>query len=185
MHEVQPELQLQQLDRDVRLAAVARRGEVERAGLRLRKRDQFLDRPRGHVGMDDEHVLHGGDPRDRREILEHVVRELRVHVRIDNQIAVRRGKKRVAVRGRFCAGFHAEVARGARPVFDYYRLAPDRAELFADKSRHEIGRAAWRERDDHAHGFLRPGLGLGECACKDKGEGDEQSDHRWPVGEGH
>jgi hypothetical protein len=50
--------QLEILHRDVRGAAVAAGGVAQRAGLRLRQRDQLRAVARGNRGIDDQHVGH-------------------------------------------------------------------------------------------------------------------------------
>ena len=61
-----PAIALEQLARQVLRRAVAARRERVLAGIRLHQRDQLRHVLRRHVGIDDEHVRHARDQRDRR-----------------------------------------------------------------------------------------------------------------------
>ena len=61
--------QLEQFAGEMRQAANAGGGKIEFAGLCFRKRDEFSHVFGGNVARNDEHLRHGRDQRDRREIL--------------------------------------------------------------------------------------------------------------------
>ena len=74
MHDVDFRGKLEQFAGEMRQAAGAGGGEIELAGLRLGERDQLAHVLRRHVAGDNEHFRHGDDQRDRREILQGLVR---------------------------------------------------------------------------------------------------------------
>ena len=49
-----------------------------------------------------------------------------------------------------------DIAAGARPVLHNHRLAPDLLQAITDEARGDVGRAARRERHNHAHRLDRP-----------------------------
>jgi hypothetical protein len=85
---------------------------------RLGERDQFLDRFDGKSRVDDhqQRVVH--DAHDRREVLERVVTDLRIHVRRDSVGRLAREIQRVAVGRRFSDDLGADRAGRADAVFD-------------------------------------------------------------------
>jgi DNA-binding transcriptional LysR family regulator len=65
--------QLEEFAGKMRQAANAGGGKIELAGLRFRKRDEFGHVLGGNVACNDEHLRHGHDQRDGREILSDLV----------------------------------------------------------------------------------------------------------------
>ena len=78
-------------------AAVARRRVVDLAGPLLHVGDEFLERLHRQRRIDDQHAGLAADERDRREVLDRIVGELRVERRAD-RVGLRREQQRVAVR---------------------------------------------------------------------------------------
>ena len=138
-------------------AADPGRRVVQLAGLALRERDQFGDRFRLDVRIDQHDQRAGGDQADRREILARVVADIGVERRIDRERAGAAEAERVAV-GR---GFRdlARRDRAARPalVLDHDLLAERLAHLLGDDARHHVVAAAGRIRHhqrDRARGIV-------------------------------
>ena len=149
---------LEQLAREMDRRAVARRREIELAGIRLRVGDELLHRVHRQRRIDHEHVGNAGDQDDRREILDVVVRHLRVQARVDRVRAHGAHFQRVAVGRGLGDQLRADVAAGAGPVVDDDRLAPCVGELLRDGAGEDVGGAARRERHDEADRLRRIGL---------------------------
>ena len=71
---------VEQLAREVRAAALAGRGEVELAGIRLRIGDELAEVLRRHGRMHHQHVGRRREHRDRREVARGVERQLAVRI---------------------------------------------------------------------------------------------------------
>jgi hypothetical protein len=136
------------------------RAVVQAARLRARQRHELLERLRRHRGMDDHHILDGGEPCNRREILRRVVGELRIQRRADRDsrrrdddgIAVRRGLRRHAQR---------QVAAGARTIVRNEVLPHLLGEFLPDNAAHDVAGRAGGERQDHSDRFGGVRLGYG------------------------
>src|SRR5262249_33782250 len=74
--------------------------------------------------------------------------------------------ERVTVGGCLRRRGGAEIAAGARPVLDHDLLAPELRELGGNDAPKGVERAAGRERDHHAHGFVRIGLRRRRLRCE-------------------
>ena len=97
---------------------------------------------RGLRRVHHQHVRHAGDERDRHEVLDRVVRHLRIERRVDRLRADRSHQQRVAVGRRLGDEVGAEVAAGAGLVLDDEGLAEGLAELGRERARQDVGRAA-------------------------------------------
>ena len=107
----------------------------------------------GELPATDQHVLRAREHRDRRHVLDEVVRQLgeqrlvgavRLAVADRQRVAVGRGRDALA---------GADRARCARLVLDDDGLAaPHRRHLLRDQARDDVGGAAGRERDDQLTG---------------------------------
>jgi hypothetical protein len=152
---------LQELAAEVRRATRARRGIIDLSGTRTRERDELLHVFGRQRRMRDHHEMDRDDLRERGQIALGIDRHLRVEMLVDREIAHRPEQPRVAV-GRCPRGrFGPDDARGAGAVLDDRLLpAPDLRELRRHHSRHDVGAAAGRERDDDANGFRRKGRRL-------------------------
>ncbi len=106
----------------------ARRRVVQLAGLRLRERDQLAHAVCAGRRVHHQHGRHGGDQRDRREVLAEIERQVRRHRRVDH-VGDRAEKQRVAVLRRARRIFGRDVARRARPVLDHELLAERIAQM--------------------------------------------------------
>jgi hypothetical protein len=117
------------------------------------KYSQALDRVR-HRRVHDEHQWIDADRRDRREVLDGIVRHLG-HRRRQNGVR-RRGCEQQAVAvglgGLDLVG--ADHARAAGLVLDDHRLAERGGHLLGDHAADDVGRAGRRERHDQPHRAL-------------------------------
>ncbi|MNT24440.1 hypothetical protein D3C72_1599120 [compost metagenome] len=78
-------------------------------------------------------------------------------MRIDREHAARRHQQRIAVGRGLGYDFCAHHAPRAAAVLHHDGLVPERAQALAQRPRDDIGGASRRERNDHAHGPVRPG----------------------------
>src|SRR5690606_21125458 len=69
----------------------------------------------------------------------------------------------------------ADVAGGARAVFDDYRGAQVLGQLVGDQPRQHVGRAAGGGRDDEVDRFVGPGMGAGDESGGQRQGGDAAS----------
>ena len=102
--------------------------------------------------MHGEHVVHARDHRDRREVFQRVVAQLRIESRVHGERADVAEEQRVAVGRAARDELGADLARRAAAVVDDDLLRPHFAELLRDDAAHEVGGARRRERDDDADG---------------------------------
>ena len=152
---------LEELAGQVDRRSVARRCEVELAGICLRIGDELGHRVRGHRRIDDQHVRNARDEDHRREILHVVVRHLGVEAGVDRVRADRSHLERVAVGRGMGDELRADVAARTGSVVDDDLLAPGLGQLLRDVARQDVGRATGRKRDDDADRFHRVRLGGG------------------------
>ena len=168
---------LEQLARQVDRRAVAAAGHVELAGMRLRVAHEVGHR--GDAGglrlcrVEHQHIGHAGDQRDRHEVLDRVVGQLRVQRLVDAVRADRAHQQGVAVRCRLGHFGGAEVAAGAGLVVDDEGLAEGALQLRRQRAGQQVGGAAGRERHDDAHRLARPG-GLRPRRSGQRQSGDKQ-----------
>ncbi|CUI28541.1 Uncharacterised protein [Achromobacter ruhlandii] len=134
------------------------RTHVAAIALRLDVGDQ-LGHGRGlHVGTDHQHVGHGGQQRDRREILDRVIRDARIQRRVDAVRAGGRQQQRIAVgRGR-CHLLGGDGAVGAALVVDHDGLPQRLRRLGRHRAGQDVGGAAGRMRHDQRDGLGGKGL---------------------------
>src|SRR5262249_10963663 len=93
----------------------------------------------------------------RREVLERIVRDLRIEAWIDD---VARGHEHdgVTVRRGACGVTHADIAASANLVLDVELLSEVLGEFLHQQTREYVGRTGRRERYDDAHRVRRIGL---------------------------
>jgi hypothetical protein len=149
---------LQVLHRQVAGTGVAGRPVVDLAGVAPDVRDELLEVPRRHVGMDDEHVRNARQHRHRDEVPVHVVGQVVEDVRVHGQRAHMTQDQRVPVgRGLGHLG-HRWNSGTAALVVDEHRLAELPAQLLRHGARDDLARAAGGEGHDEAD---RPGRPAG------------------------
>ena len=132
------------------IAADAARPVRHGARLRLGECEQLPDRLCGHGRMHDDDVGLFAQHRHRREILQRVVRQLRIEDGIDGD-AHAGDKERVAVRPRLGDDVGADRAAGPAAVVHHDRLPEGVRQPRRDRARHQVHRAAGRERHHYAH----------------------------------
>ena len=133
----------------------ALRCDVQTAVLLLRERNQFGNRLRRQIFIDQQNVRHIGDQRNGDKILHEVVAKLRVE-RGGNGIDRGWSHQQGVAVGRGMRGdFGTDVRPGARPVVDHHRLAQPLAELLAHEPCQQVRRAGGRKRHDHLHRLFR------------------------------
>src|SRR5213079_1507345 len=140
---------------ELRGAAVAVGGVVQDTGMGARVGGELGDVLRRYLWIHHQHRRRRGDQGDRREVLQRVVAELLVQVRIHHVAADAGEEKRVAVGRRLRRELRADRAAGAGPVVDDDRLAKLRADLLRDRARHGVVAAAGREGDDQVDRLRR------------------------------
>jgi hypothetical protein len=155
VHDIHARRVIQHFHREMRRRAGARRSIVELARLRFRERDEFLQVRGLHAGIEHEQVRRRSDERDRREILDRIVPELRVCGRRDHVRAGSAHREGVPVGRRARRDFGADGAARAAAIVDDHLLAERFGHALADEPRDDVGRSARRKRDDEADRFRR------------------------------
>jgi hypothetical protein len=112
-------------------------GEGEVApGARLRQRDQLLQRVHAEVRVHHQHVLVGGDLRDRGKRGGEVHLVAALQVRVDHDVGADGEEQHQPVRPRPCHRERAHVASGAAAVVDHHSLTTE----LLGKERRELAR---------------------------------------------
>src|SRR6516165_1316786 len=137
--------------------------------MRLDVGDKLLEAAHRKRRMYDDHARLAADERYRREVLDPVVRKIRVERRAD-RIGLRSEQQRVAVWRSFRDDVGAYRRAGARLVLDDDTLAQPPAESVGDETRRSVDRAAGRKRYHDAH---RP-RGIGRRLSEGEIDEDER-----------
>jgi hypothetical protein len=161
----------------MREAAAAGRGVQDLVGSRPRERNEFLDRLHRQRWMHYEQTSLRREQAHADEILERVIRQLLVDVRVAD---VGRGMDHEGVAVGLGLGdqFGADGARSAGPVVDDELLSSRLGDFLENDAPHDVGEAAARPWCYHAHRLA--GIDLGhrgrrhdrsprhgsECGCK-------------------
>ena len=174
VHDIDLGLGLEQFAGQMRGRAIAGRGEIELAGLRLGERDQLLQRFRRHVRIDHQDIGLRADQRDRHEILLRAVGELFVQALVGGEDAVVAHQQRVAVGRRMGDRIGRDIAAGAGPVLDDERHAEQLLHLLADDAGEHVARAAGRERH---HQRDRPARIVGRARRRGPSQGQTGRQH--------
>ena len=153
------------------LAAARARRAVAKLRL-LRELDELRHRFHRQLRIDDEHVGHGADERDRREVPVEVELEVLVDLRRDEKL---RGhhQPRVAVGRRARDDLRAERAGDARPRIHDDALVPRLVEPFREHAGDDVRPGARRAADDEAD--RRSGIGARFAACDGRRESAVES----------
>ena len=150
---------------------------VELARLCFRPGDQLLQRLGAVGGEHRQHRYGLGRQGDRHEVVERIVGQALVEKLVHHQRRIDRHEQRVAVGRRLRGRLGADQRVGAGPVLDQDRLAPVLAHLLADDARHDVARAARRERHDDADRPVGIGAGVGPL-LRDRMARRERGDER-------
>jgi hypothetical protein len=106
------------------------------------------------------------DTRDRHQLVR-VVGHLVQAVGMADEVRSRSPQQHVIILRRDdCIDGNHAIAAGL--VLDDHRLAPHLRQPVGIEARADVGAGTRPERQDHAHRFLRPGLGV--CKCADRGD---------------
>ena len=136
------------------------------------------------VSLSNKLATLGPADRDRLHVLDHVERRLREQRRVGRVRLVVAQRHHVAVGRGAHPGLRADHPGRAGDVVDDDRLSPLLADLRAEEPRDHVGRAARRERDDHAHGLgrvlLREDPGRHRHAGQ-RGEDRDEGDDAAPI----
>jgi hypothetical protein len=141
VHHVDARHFLEELAGQMLRRAASRRAVVEAAGFGPRERNQLLNRARGQRRMDHEDVGDFDQLRDRREIRDRIVVQLRIQRDVD-RVARARQQYRITVGCGIRDDFGAYGAAGADARFHDDLLAPCLRQFRRDHARHDVGRAA-------------------------------------------
>ena len=161
--------------------AVARRTVGDGVRLRLRQRDKFLKRLRGHIRRHCQQAWHARQQDHGRELFIHVVGMPGHRIRIDCERANMPEDDGVAIGLGLRNLSHRDHAGTARFVFDEYRLAKHRREFRRHRASHDLTGAARREWHHETDGFCGPLLGAsGECDAR-KRQCCKFLDHDFPL----
>ena len=142
-------------------AADAGRAVGERTGLGLGGGDELGHALRPGSRIDDQHHRLARERRHGHEFALWVVGHRGIQRRID-RVARRMHEKRVAVGARARDRHRGERTAGARAVLDHHRLLPELGELRRERARDDVGHAAGREGNDHAHRLVRERVRRGD-----------------------
>ncbi|MNZ99116.1 hypothetical protein D3C78_1184270 [compost metagenome] len=126
--------------------------------LGLQQGNKLRDAVDVELRIDDQHIRHHHEQRDRREILFRIIRLGLENERVEGVGGNRAHQDRVSVG--FGAG-HAvrtKIAAGAGDIFNDDLLAEFITHLLRDNTRDHIGRAARRERNDQSNRSLGEAL---------------------------
>ena len=147
---------LEQLHRQMEIAADSGRAIVDLAGRGLRRGDVVRQRLHRLRRMHHQHVRHRHHLRHRRQIAQHVIGQVLVDEVIDGDRAGAE-QQRVAVGRRAHHRIDAERVARAAAVLDVELLAQDLAEVQREHARRRVGGAARRGRHQNLDRFCRPG----------------------------
>jgi hypothetical protein len=155
-HVGQARFDLELFHREMRERPGARGAIGEFLRIRFRPRDELAQVRRWHGRRDDQHVRRAANHRNRREVLDGVVRQL-AHGRIGSVRSDVPHHQRVTI-GRGARGRERADDAAAALVFDDDGLSQRCREPLGNRARHEIDAAARLHRRDDPERFARPCL---------------------------
>jgi len=147
--------QLHPLARHVLRAARSDRCVADRTRLFLCQRDVFLHVFCRQRGMHHQHQRGYADLCDGCEIPDRVVAHFRIQRDVQRDFARGAHQDGVAVSRAACCDFGPDHAGGAATVVDEHLLSQPVSEQLGDRAAEDVGAAARRVGDDHAHWFGR------------------------------
>ena len=148
MRDRNPGLLVEGRERQMRRRAVAGRGGIELAGLRLGELDQFLDGldRQLRIGRQNQRVLAGQN--DGLEIAQRLVAKRRIERQVGRQRRIGGYEQRVAVGGGLGDKLGANAAAGAGTIDDDDRLSPCGGESRAERAGQKVDSPSGRVGDD-------------------------------------
>jgi hypothetical protein len=167
------------------VAAHAERAEIDLVGMLLRISDQLPEILHRNVLVEDQHLVRERKVGDRLEVLERIIGQIAVEVRIERHRAARKQADRRPVGRRRLAGIGGDDGVGAGAALHDEAMPVALLEGLAERAHHDVDGPARRQRDDDADGSggvagLRD-AGAAEDAqdARDCGQGEKRSNlHR-------
>jgi hypothetical protein len=153
-------IQRHPFEHDLVDAAVARRGDRDAPGLRLRSGNHVRDGVVGRADMRREHERRVAHHRDGRKVALDVVGHLFEHGRIDRHVPAGCHDHGVAVGRGLRRRRHGDETIAAGPVLHQHLLAPGFRQLGAEDARGNVGDAARGIGHQDVDGLGRVILGL-------------------------
>ena len=169
-------LVLHHLESEMRHRTEARVSNGELAGVGLGIIDQGLEarHRRIHTGHDADRRFH--HHHDRHEVARRIVRKALEHEFVENRMRLAGEQQGGAVRRRLGDRGGRRIAARAGAVLDDERVTELLAQSLRDFSRHEIGDAASRQRDQHRDRPAGPRLRRGGARRQQDGRGRQNND---------
>ena len=168
MRHPDPGLAVEQLGEEMIGGADTRRAVVQFAGLAFGERYELLHGFDAKLRIDHHDVRIGGGHRDRREILQRIVRQLFIDGGVDRDRSGLAEQQRVAVGLGFVDEIGADDRTGTAAVLDHDRL-PDRlADPFGNDARDRVGAAAGgvgHDQPNRVRGIFVGVRGERRCQC--------------------
>ncbi len=166
----------------VRRRAVARRSEVDLAGVGLGVGNELGDRVHRQLRIGDQEIGAGREQCDRREILDRVIADVGVDRGSDREGRGVAEHQRIAVGFGACGRFGADGAARPGTIVDDDALIKTDRQLLGGEACHGVGRPAGGERHDHLDDAARVGLRIGAAGegggrCNGTGEPRATADH--------
>ena len=174
-HEVEPERLLEHFTGEIARGSQAGMGIAVLARACLHPGDKLLHVRRRNVWVHQQNLRRHSDQRHRREVAGRVETELVEQARIDHQRAADH-QHGVAVGGSLGRHRSADIAAAPGVVLHVELLAQPLRQLRRKHARHDIDRAARRERRDHLHRPVGVVRGLGQACAGDKSHGKPERD---------
>ena len=148
------------------------RAVIQLTGTRLRQRNQLPDVAHRQRGMHHQSVRHVSHQRNRREIVDRIVRQRFAHTRVDDMRS-RHHADGIAVRRRLGEHRRTQRAAGAAAIVDQDLLPQFLGHFRRNGPCNDVGIAARRKRYDQPDRFGRPVLGMTDAGhCQSGGNND-------------
>jgi hypothetical protein len=154
---------LEQFTGQMQRSAVPAGCKGEACRFRLGERDQFLHRLGRDRGIHHQYVGQRVDQTDGCEILDGIIRKLRVETRIDRMAGDACQEQRVSVTRGLGDEIRSDIAACSRTVFDHELLAQLQRKLLAVDASHRIYAASRGEGHHQFHRLARIVLGCREA----------------------
>ena len=165
-HQVEPERLLEHFTGEIARGSEAGMGIAVLARGCLHPGNKLLHVHRRNSWVHQENLRRHSDQRHRRKVARRFETELVEQARIDHQRAADR-QDGVAVGGSLCRHRGADIAAAPGVVLHVELLAQPLRQLRSKHARHDIDRAAGRERCDHLHRPIGVVRWLGQARAGD------------------
>jgi hypothetical protein len=142
----------------------------DRARTGFRRRDDVLELRLRHILAADHHIAKPVDQRDRHEIPERIVSQLRIQRRVERHVGKPADQQRIAIRLALGGGNGAHDGASASLVLDEEGLSHALRKRVGEISPDQIVAAAGTDRDDDLHGSV----GIGSLRLRHRNTEREQ-----------